>query len=310
MSCSGLVNLGNTCYINSVIQVLHNIYELNEYISKNNNYNKETNDYILTSEWNILKELMDKSVHISPNRFIHMNNELFKKKSNLDFQQNKQGDANEYLLFILECIHNSYNLLDNNLIYSNDKYIKEYIKKDNSIITQLFVSMFEITYLDENNIKVSKTYESHWNIDLYIPDKDNITIYDCLDNTFKKEYLCNDNAWFDDKTNKKKNVYKTTKIVYEPKILVFNFKRWLRYDKKNKSKILFEEIIDISSYSNYRSNYELFGIINHEGNIFGGHYYSFIKKRDKWILFNDNEIRPISSIIQSSNYCLFYRKLK
>jgi len=310
MSCSGLVNLGNTCYINSVIQVLHNIHELNEYISKNNNYNTQTNDYIITSEWKNLKEVMDKNVHISPNRFIHMNNEIFKKKNKSEFLQNIQGDASEYLLFILECIHNSYNLLDYNLIYSNDNYIQEYIKKDNSIITNLFFSMFEISYLDENNIKVSKTYESHWNIDLAIPENDNINIYDCLDFTFKKEYLCNDNAWFDEKNNIKKNVYKITKIVYEPTILVLNFKRWLRYNKKNKIKINFEPIIDMTPYSNSRSKYELFGIINHEGNIFGGHYYSFIKKSDKWILFNDNEIRPINSIVQPSNYCLFYRKLK
>ena len=299
MSSSGLVNLGNTCYINSVLQILHSMYELNEYIHENNNYNTNTNDYIITKEWNNLKELMDNSVHISPNRFMYMNNEICKEKNKIEFLQNKQGDASEYLLFVLECIHNS--------------YIKKDAKKnlrDTSIITQLFLSRFEITYVDESNVQVSKTYETHWSIDLSIPCKDAISLYDCLDYTFKKEYLCDDNAWLDDTTNQKKNVYKITKIVHEPIILIFNFKRWIHFDKKNKSKISFETIIDLSPYSRLKTKYELFGILNHEGTIYGGHYYSCIKKRDKWLLFNDNHIKEITNLAQPSNYCLFYRKIK
>jgi len=306
---SGLVNLGNTCYINSVLQVLHSIDELNQYIDIHNDYNKDSIDYYITTEWKALKMLMDKGVHISPNRFIDIIHDIFKKKNKKEFLDYKQADASEYLLFMLESIHNSYNLLDNTPIQSSYNYINQYNKKDNSIITHLFFSLFEIHYVDQSRVKVSTKYESNWNIDLSIPEKDTITLYDCLDTTFKEEYLSGDNAWFDDKTNEKKNVYKITKIVYEPNILVFNLKRWIRYDKKNKSKILFEPIIDMSPYSLNPCKYELFAIINHDGNVYGGHYYSFIKK-GTWLEFNDNEIKKISSLIQTSNYCLFYRKIK
>jgi len=53
--------------------------ELNDYIDQYNHYNKQTLDYVMTIEWKSLKDIMNKQVHISPNRFIHINRELFKK---------------------------------------------------------------------------------------------------------------------------------------------------------------------------------------------------------------------------------------
>jgi ubiquitin C-terminal hydrolase len=74
--------------------------------------------------------------------------------------------------------------------------------------------------------------------------------------------------------------------------------------KKNKQMVHFNDILCLENM-----NYELFGIINHEGNIFGGHYYSYIKK-NKWFAFNDTTISEVQDIISDKNYCLFYRKIK
>jgi len=305
---SGLVNLGNTCYINSVLQIMYHINELNDYIDQYNHYNKQTLDYVMTTEWKSLKDIMKKQVHISPNRFIRINRELFKKKNKIDFLENEQGDANEYFLFFIECIHNSYNLLDKKS-YDN-KFLQEYAKKDNSIISHIFLSLFEVQYIDEMKKKVSSSYEINWNLDVCIPQNNNLTLYDCLDFTFREEYLCDDNAWLDDKTNEKKNVYKYVKMVYCPTILVISLKRWIDCKKKHKSKIELDPILDMSRYSIEKANYELFGVINHEGNLYGGHYFSFIKGDNEWFMFNDNQIKKIDTFIHPSNYCLFYRKIK
>jgi len=117
---------------------------------------------------------------------------------------------------------------------------------------------------------------------------------------------------YDETINNKKNVYRTIKILYNPPILVFNFKRWINHNKKNTQNIFFDQTIDMGPYSIDTCIYELFAIINHDGNLFGGHYYTFVKKNTKWLYINDNEIKIISpeSINKKTNYCLFYRKLK
>ena len=73
---SGLCNLGNTCYINSCIQILSHCYELHEVInitSNNiNNNNINNNNSLILQEWKSLKDLMwSKNCVISPNRFLN-----------------------------------------------------------------------------------------------------------------------------------------------------------------------------------------------------------------------------------------------
>ena len=64
------------------------------------------------------------------------------------------------------------------------------------------------------------------------------------------------------------------------------------------------------------TKYELYGIINHIGNLNGGHYYSFIRNTeedgkftDNWQCCNDERVSAISQeeALSSSNaYILFY----
>ena len=61
---------------------------------------------------------------------------------------------------------------------------------------------------------------------------------------------------------------------------------------KNNSYIIFDEILDLKSLADenlngLKLNYRLYAIIEYNGDINTGHYYSIIRRENKWVLFND-----------------------
>ena len=107
---TGLVNLGNTCYLNSCMQILSHCHILNEIIENSINRNKVNNsvDSVLLIEWNNLRQLMwSKNCVVSPNRYVNAVQKISHQKDRELFTGFIQNDFPEYLIFLLECFHNS-----------------------------------------------------------------------------------------------------------------------------------------------------------------------------------------------------------
>jgi ubiquitin C-terminal hydrolase len=317
---NGLINIGNTCFINSSIQCLNFTNLLTLYI-----LNKDLQDNTIAFEWRKLLETLWKGNGcIAPNRFIHY---IFK---NTYFIKGEQNDCSEYIRVFLDnmntclSIHRSLQMnLDN---ITNENYIKVYknsvdnwnrnFKNKSSIISELFYGQTITQIICENCKKITHNFEVFNDIILSI-DNDTHTIYDCLKKNFDPEVLntTSDNIWKCDKCNvcsKSKKVHYIWKI---PKILIISFKRYDKDLKKLHNLINFPlDNLNILRYCkgiyNNTPIYNLYSVINHYGDFYGGHYNAFCQHPDtNWYEFDDASVKQIDTkdIITEYSYCLFYK---
>jgi ubiquitin C-terminal hydrolase len=330
----GLANLGNTCYINSCIQILSHTYELNDFLDKETYKKKINNKYdsALFVEWDNLRNMLWKENGIlSPNRFVKVIQKVAQLKDMEIFTGFSQNDVPEFLLFLIDCFHNSLcreikMTISGDVENETDKIaiqcfemIKKMYSKEYSEIWNLFyaVHVSEIISLEDNS-RINIHPEPYFMIDLPIPlNIKNPTLLDCFNLYVEGEVLQDENAWFNEKTNKKENVKRRITFWSFPNILVIDLKRFNARRMKLQNLVSFPlENLDLSSYViGYKKKsyvYDLYGVCNHSGNVLGGHYTSYVKNaNNKWYHFNDTSVTEVSlidSIISPKAYVLFYRK--
>jgi len=328
---SGLSNLGNTCFINSCLQILSHTYELNEYLNndKFKNKMKQKMESILLFEWDNLRKLLwNENCVISPGKFIKTIHKVAEHKKMEIFTGYSQNDASEFLLFIIDCFHSSIsreikisisgkpeNETDE-LAIKCFEMIKKSYAKDYSEIWNLFyaVHVSEISRIDNGNI-LSTNPEPYFIINLPIPpDNKSPTLIDCFNHYVDGEIIHN---FKDEKTNETVDIKKKILFWSFPSILAIDLKRFNAKLKKNQIHVTFPiDELDLSTYvigykkDNYK--YELYGVCNHSGGVLGGHYTSYVKNANgKWYHFNDTSVTELNStetIISAKAYILFYRK--
>ena len=326
---SGLANLGNTCFINSTLQCISHIYELNDFLN-NKTYQKRLNkipESLLLIEWDKLRILMySENCIIKPSGFINAIQKVAHLKDKDIFTGYAQNDLTEFMNFLFSCFHESIKRevemnIKGNIKNKTDKLakkcynmMKNMYKNEYSEFLKMFygICVSEIKSLESNYENIIP--EPFFNIDVPI-DKYN-TLNECLAHYTEKEILDNDNKILNDETNKKESASKRILFFSLPDILIITLKRFSNENKKNDKIIKFPlENLDMSKYvlgydkNNYK--YDLFGICNHIGGVHGGHYTAFVKNANNfWYHFNDTNVSKINiNDLQTSNaYCFFYRK--
>jgi ubiquitin C-terminal hydrolase len=329
----GLANLGNTCFLNSCIQVLNHIEEFHELLTgKIETIRKKTDvDSLFTQEYYDLRQMMRTNNQgiLSPNRFVNVLQMVAKEKNQVNFTGWSQNDISDVLHFMMENIHKSIcrkTKFKINGKIENEKdvlakkcytILNDFYKREYSEVLELFYGIqYTVIESIDGQIEHSLRPELFMTVDL--PISRNSNLYDCLEEFMRPEILEGENAWLNEKTGHKEDISKKIMFWSFPNILIFVFKRYNQTGSRKTGFLIDFPIdeLDLSKYvSGYKPEsyvYELMGIGNHSGGLLGGHYTSYARSpKGKWIHYNDatvSYVTDVSKMISPKAYCLFYRK--
>uniref|UniRef100_A0A6C0DXX9 USP domain-containing protein n=1 Tax=viral metagenome TaxID=1070528 RepID=A0A6C0DXX9_9ZZZZ len=328
----GLCNLGNTCFLNSCIQVLNHTYELHDLIDRAR-YDREVSSVL--KEWVDLKDLMwngENGGVVAPHQFIRHVQCAAREKGRDIFTGWVQNDITEFLLFLIDCFHTTLarktgvkiggtpeNGTDR-LAIECYRMLESVYKREHSVILELFYGIYVSTITDITGGELYSVRPEHYFVlDLQIFSKDRMfsNLYECMDAFTSPEMMSGENAWFNEKTGGKEDIWKGVCFWSFPKILVLTLKRFSAdgMQKVNTHVDFPLDNLDLSRYvrgynpSSY--TYDLFGVCNHSGGCQGGHYTAYVKNAsDQWVHYNDDHVSIIENthVVSPMAYCLFYRK--
>jgi ubiquitin carboxyl-terminal hydrolase 8 len=324
--------------MNSALQCLSHSYDLNNFL-KLGTFKKKLNkkaESLILLEWNKLRELIwSENCIISPGGFLSSVQKVAKIKDKTLFTGFAQNDLIEFLTFVIDCFHTAiFREVDMKItgetITETDKLakscfgmMKNMYKKEYSELLNIFYGIHVSKISTPENEYLSSAPEPFLTLDLPLPmesQRNNKTcsILECLDQYTKVEVLDGDNKYETDAGNK---VVAHKQILFWslPEVLIISIKRFSNAIKKNQSLVNFPLAgLDMSKYVvGYDKEsyvYDLYGICNHGGSVFGGHYTAAIKNANgKWYSFNDQQISEIADqnkLVSPKAYCFFYRKKK
>jgi ubiquitin C-terminal hydrolase len=274
MSTIGLQNLGNTCFLNSCVQILSMIPEFR------NNWRQKTNplcsiyDKCVLFEWTYLQEKMislstsaASTGHLNPHPFIAAIHAAAQRKGKTLFSGWAQNDMPEFLLFFIDTLHtaiqrsvhvkisgNPFNHTDK-LAISCYSMLRETYAREYSECMELFFGTYISQIRLPNNdggqavkgqaVKepieaLSVKPEHFFMVDLPLPAQKLLlsgaaTIYDCFDEFCAPDWLEGDNAWKNEATGKMETrVSKTMTFWSFPPILILVMKRFIPVNKRGR----------------------------------------------------------------------------
>ena len=328
---TGLTNLGNTCFLNSCLQVLVHTPELHAIFNSNvktlMQQNRAKPEAQLLNEWKELAELMwSGNGVVKPVKFVKKVHEVAQIKDVEIFTGWAQNDMTEFLRFLLDCFHTtiarpvSVNIKGkpktevDHVAVKCYNMLKDIYSKEYSEIYNLFYGICVSEIVSKNGLE-SLCPEPYVILDLPITSQN---LEECIANYVKPELLTGDNAWYNDKTKVKEEVQKRLYFWNFPKILIIALKRFVVQGRgiyRNNSMIQCPiDNLDLSQhvqgYDAPNHKYELYGVSNHMGTPNGGHYTAYVKTGKGWIHYNDEGLSAIdaSQVISPNSYCLFYRR--
>uniref|UniRef100_A0A8C9VCQ2 Ubiquitin carboxyl-terminal hydrolase n=1 Tax=Scleropages formosus TaxID=113540 RepID=A0A8C9VCQ2_SCLFO len=329
----GLRNLGNTCFMNSILQCLSNTHSLRDYCLHNAhrrdlNNNTRGNTALMEEFAKLIQMLWTSSGSeaVSPSEF-----KTQIQKYAPRFVGYNQQDAQEFLRFLLDGLHNEVNRVtvrprghgeDLDHLPDDEKGKRmwnRYLEREDSKIVDLFVGQLKSSLTCTECGYCSTVFDPFWDLSLPIAKKGygEVSLMDCVRLFTKEDVLDGDEKPTCHRCKARRRCTKKFTIQKFPKILVLHLKRFsesrIRTSKLSTFVNFPMKDLDLREFASENSTnavYNLYAVSNHSGTTMGGHYTAYCRNpaSGEWYTFNDSRVTPMSSsqVRSSDAYVLFY----
>ncbi|QID78596.1 ubiquitin-specific protease doa4 [Saccharomyces pastorianus] len=273
----GLENLGNSCYMNCIIQCILGTHELTQ-IFLDDSYAKHINinsklgskgilaKYFARLVHMMYKEQVDgsKKISISPIKF-----KLACGSVNSLFKTASQQDCQEFCQFLLDGLHEDLNQCGSNpplkelsqeaearreklsLRIASSIEWERFLTTDFSVIVDLFQGQYASLLKCKVCSHTSTIYQPFTVLSIPIPKKNsrnNITIEDCFREFTKCENLEVDEQWLCPHCEKRQPSTKQLTITRLPRNLIVHLKRFDNLLNKNNDFVIYPFLLDLTPF--------------------------------------------------------------
>ncbi|XP_026070884.1 ubiquitin carboxyl-terminal hydrolase 12-like [Carassius auratus] len=316
----GLVNFGNTCYCNSVLQALFFCRPFREKVLayKIQPRRKESLLTCLADLFNSIANQKKKVGVIPPKKFISR-----LRKENELFDNYMQQDAHEFLNYLLNTIadllqeETSQERQQNGKVVqnggsgsgggggsgSNTSEGETEEKTQQTWVHEIFQGTLTNETRCLNCEAVSSKDEDF--LDLSVDVEQNTSITHCLRGFSNTETLCSEYKYYCEQCRSKQEAQKRMRVKKLPMILALHLKRFKYMDQlhrytKLSYRVVFPLELRLFNTSGDATNpdrlYDLVAVVVHCGSGPNrGHYITIVKSHGFWLLFDDDIVEKIDA---------------